>query len=159
MEEETEICCNDNNIPIFNESVILINNRKRNIKINIICTHDFEYSVKSRKDSFNYRHLDDWNSFILNKYEFLNICEKIAGYWEKTYSTINEIEDILCKLKKDDTEYFEDVVESEGKYNIMPNKIFIYNNDFAFLFERTYGPGESDDIIHNEIIYPGCEYE
>lgn len=160
MEEETEICCNVcNNIPIINENLIFRNNRKTKINFNIICTHDFEESIKNKKNSFSYKHWDDWNSFILNKYEFLNICKKMARYWEKTYYTINEIEDILCKLKKNDTKCFEDVVESDGKYNIMPNKIFIYNNDFALMFDRKYGTDESDDIIHNEIIYPGCEYE
>lgn len=159
MEEKTDIYYrkNNDNTPNFHESLNLKKNRKSQIKFNIICTHDFEESIQNRKNSFSYKHWDDWNSFILNKYDLLNICEKMTEYWEKTYST-NEIEDILYKLTKNDTKHFEDVIESECKYNLMPNKIFIYNNDFALMFDRKYGTDESDDIIHNEIIYPCCEY-
>ena len=66
---------------------------------------------------------------------------------ETSYST-NEIVDIVNKLKKDDTE---DTVEFEGKFNLMPNKIFIYNNDFAFMFERT---DESESIFIDKVIEP-----
>tara|TARA_Y100001970_G_scaffold243520_1_gene308873 strand:- start:1202 stop:1834 length:633 start_codon:yes stop_codon:yes gene_type:complete len=148
-----------NNLPIFNKSLIDGNNRKLHTEINIILTDDFEDSIKNKKEKYNYKHWYEWHSLILKKYDLSDICEKIAGYWEKSYYSTNEIEDIKSKLKKDDTEYFQHVIEPENEYNLMPNKIFIYNNDFAFMFERTYGSNESDDIIHNEIIYPICAYE
>ena len=135
-----------NNLPIFNTSLIHGNNRKQYTNITAIITDNLEYSLEKRKNDFFYRHWFQW-ALSIKKYDFIDACEELAGYWETSYST-NEIVDIVNKLKKDDTE---DTVEFEGKFNLMPNKIFIYNNDFAFMFERT---DESESIFIDKVIEP-----
>ena len=143
-----------NSLPIFNKSLVYGNDRKQNTKITIITTEDFDESLRLKKrDSIFYRHWYQW-SLSVNKHYLINVlCEELAGYWEKDYST-NEIKDIVEKLKKDDTMGELQILDDEdikGKFNLMPDKLFIYNEHFAFMF------GDKDiteHIIIDKIIEP-----
>jgi hypothetical protein len=133
-----------NNLPIFNPSLIHGNNRKQYTNITAIITDDLEYSREMKKIKFLYRHWYQW-SLSIKKFDFISACEELAGYWETNYST-SDIVDITTKLKKDEND---DALETESEFNIMPNKIFIYNNHFAFMFERT---DESESIFIDKVI-------
>ena len=112
----------------------------------IVTTDDLEESLEKRKNNCFYRHWFQW-ALKIKKYDFINVCEELAGFWETSYST-NDIEDIVSKLKKDDSE---NSLEFSDKFNFMPNKIFIYNDNFAFMFERT---DESESIFIDKVIEP-----
>ena len=147
-------------LPLFNTDTLFGKYRRKDVKITIIITDDLETSQHMEKNDLFYHH---WSKYTLTvkKSLFIDTCQLLAGYWEKHYPIdyIKYIEYLLEKNKHTDFNIStHDIIpdipyrtNDKNESNLIPNKIFIYSEIFALMFERT---DESESIIIDKIIEP-----